>query len=161
GRERVAAEVVPVYGPYAVERYIASFNNGPGAVAITGSGQYKIGGEFARMQQMTLDLVVEGQPVQHFDSGLVSASDPFPTIHVSCFLHPGQCYDSVVVVDATPSAVAGLSPPVRLRAGLEDVHPNPFASRASIAYGLERADFVDLTIVDLEGRRVRALANHD
>src|SRR5882762_4859362 len=32
----------PLYTYYRVDRYIASFNNGPGAVAITGSGQYKI-----------------------------------------------------------------------------------------------------------------------
>src|SRR5262249_36845237 len=33
-----------LYSYYAVDRYIASFNNGPGAVSIIGSGTYKIGG---------------------------------------------------------------------------------------------------------------------
>jgi len=40
-------------------------------VSIVGSGDYKIGGEVALRQQMTLDLQVWGGPVQHFASGVV------------------------------------------------------------------------------------------
>jgi hypothetical protein len=38
---------------------------------VTGSGTYKVGGEFAVQQQLGLDLKVGDDPVQHFDSGLV------------------------------------------------------------------------------------------
>jgi hypothetical protein len=146
----------PLFTYYAVERYIASFNNGPGAIAITGSGQYKIGGEFALTQQMTLDLDVQGQPTQHFDSGLVPVGAPFPQISVSCAVHGFHCFDSVLVVNAKPVGTAG-GPLPRIVAGLEGVSPNPFRSGTRIAFALERPGTVDLTVVDLEGRRVRAL----
>ena len=41
-----------LYDTYRVERYIASFNNGPGAVALTGAGTFRIGGEVAYQQEM-------------------------------------------------------------------------------------------------------------
>jgi hypothetical protein len=40
---------------------------------ITGAGTFKIGDEFGIHQQLELDLSVDGTPLQHFDSGLVSA----------------------------------------------------------------------------------------
>src|SRR5258708_4061934 len=66
----------PLFDYYAVVNYIASFNNGPGAVSIVGSGQYKIGGEFALTQELTLDLSIWGAPPVHFDSGLKPAGTP-------------------------------------------------------------------------------------
>ena len=39
---------------------------------VTGSGTYKIGGEFALQQQLSLDLQVGTNKVQHFDSSLVT-----------------------------------------------------------------------------------------
>src|SRR5579859_3741640 len=47
---------------------------------VTGSGTYKIGGEVAVQQQLLLDLQLGGGNVNHFDSGLVAASAPFPQI---------------------------------------------------------------------------------
>ena len=148
----------PLYTYYAVQRYIASFNNGPGAVSITGSGEYKIGGEFALMQQLTLDLDIEGQPTEHFDSGLVPVHVAFPQIDISCAVHGFQCYDSVLVVDAKPADPAGVPGPTPPRAGLRAVRPNPFERQTSIAFGLDRPGRVDLMVIDLEGRRVRVLA---
>src|SRR5690242_2358891 len=60
-----------LYDTYRVERYITSFNNGPGAIALTGTGTFRIGGEFAYMQQMTLDLESPEGRRFHVDSGLV------------------------------------------------------------------------------------------
>lgn len=146
----------PLYTYYNVENYIASYNNGPGAVSITGSGQYKIGGEFAVMQEMTLDLAIEGQPRVHFDSGLVPTRALFPEIDISCAVHGFYCYDTVLVVDAKPFDQADVPSP---RAGLDGVHPNPFAHGTSISFTLDRPGRVDLAVVDLAGRRVRALAS--
>ena len=146
-----------LYTYYAVERYIASFNNGPGAVSIVGSGQYKIGGEFAITQQMTLDLQVWGGPVQHFDSGVVPVNTPFSKIHVSCAVHGFACHDSVVVVDASPIQTTGV-PPSPAVAAIEPVRPNPFGHAARITVDLDRAGAVELDVFDLAGHHVRALA---
>jgi len=146
----------PLYTYYNVENYIASYNNGPGAVSITGYGQYKIGGEFAVVQEMTLDLDIEGQGPVHFDSGQVPAGAPFPVIDVSCAIHGFYCYDTVLVVNAKPFDDAGVPSP---RAGLDEVRPNPFAHGTTISFTLDRPGRVDLTVVDLAGRRVRALAS--
>src|SRR5262249_11694146 len=45
----------PLYDEYDVRGYIASFNNGPGVVSIQGSGHYRVGGEVALQQQLTMD----------------------------------------------------------------------------------------------------------
>jgi hypothetical protein len=146
----------PLYRYYSVERYIASFNNGPGAVAITGSGQYRIGGEVALTQQMTLDLQVWGGPVQHLDSGLVPVSTPFPKLHVACAVHGFACHDSVVVVDASPIGTAGV-PSTEGIAGIRGVRPNPFEHAAAIVLGLDRAATVEVGVFDVHGSRVRRL----
>jgi hypothetical protein len=146
----------PLYTHYAIDRYIASFNNGPGAVSIVGSGSYKIGGEVALMQQMTLDLQVWGGPVQHFDSGLVPISTPFPSIHVSCAAHGFACVDTVVVVDAKPIPTASV-PPAQ-RAGIQGISPNPFGRTASIAITFAGPGPVHVAVFDLNGRKVRSLA---
>jgi hypothetical protein len=153
--ELVRTGADPLYTYYAVVRYIASFNNGPGAVSITGSGQYKIGGEFALMQQLTLDLDIEGHPTEHFDSGLQPVKVSFPQVDISCAVHGNYCYDSVLVVNARPSDTAGAPAPP---AGLQAVRPNPFARWTSIAFNLGHPEVVDLMVIDLEGRRVRVLA---
>lgn len=75
---------------------------------ITGSGRYRIGGEVAIQQQLTLDLTVGGQPVQHFDSGLVIAAGSFPKIDVVISLHDMlACTDTVLHVLAAPSGPTG------------------------------------------------------
>jgi len=145
----------PLYTYYAVDRYIASFNNGPGAVSIVGSGTYKLGGEVALMQQMTLDLQVWGGPVQHFDSGLVPMSVPFPRILVSCAVHGFACMDTVVVVDAKPIATASVPP--GQRASIQGVAPNPFGRTTSIAITLAGPGPVHVAVFDLNGRKVRSL----
>jgi hypothetical protein len=148
----------PLYSYYTLDRYIASFNNGPGAVSITGSGTYKVGGEFALTQQMTLDLSVWGGPVQHFDSGVVPVSGAFPKIHAECAVHGFACYDTVITIDAGPVAVAGGPPPAPRPNGIAAVEPNPFTRTTAIVVALDRAVPVDVTVLDLAGRRVRALA---
>ena len=75
---------------------------GPG-LAISGSGSYRIGGEFALTQQLELDLVIDGGEAQHFDSGLVVADGALrPSIDVAVSTNGMFCYDTVIVVDAAP-----------------------------------------------------------
>jgi hypothetical protein len=79
-------------------------------VRITGSGTYKVGGEVAVQQQLALDLTVGANPVQHFDSGLVSGGSQFPDIAVPVSLHGQQCFDTVLVVDASPVPAEQIHP---------------------------------------------------
>ena len=156
--ELVRTGADPLYTYYDVQRYIASYNNGPGAVSITGSGHYKIGGEFALQQQLTLDLDIEGHPGVHLDSGLKPVNVPFPQIDISCAAHGFYCFDTVLVVDAKPDPTS-VPPPQPRSAGLQGPRPNPFEHETSIAFRLEREGPVDLSVVDAEGRRVRMLAS--
>jgi hypothetical protein len=149
--------VDPLYTYYAVDRYIVSFNNGPGAVSVVGSGLYRVGGEFALTQQMTLDLQVWGGPVQHFDSGVVPVNMPFPRIRVACAAHGFACLDTVVTVDATPVDPVSAPPPA-LNAAIRGVAPNPFGRTTSITIALAGLGPVRVDIFDLNGRKVRTLA---
>ncbi len=70
---------------------------------ITGSGTYTTGGEFAVQQRLELDLKVGDQPVEHFDSGLVTGSRvPFPGIDLRVSIHGEFCFDTVIEVNALP-----------------------------------------------------------
>jgi len=69
---------------------------------VSGSGAYKVGGEFALQQELTLDLKVGDNAAQHFDSGLVGSSVPFPAIDVTISINNMTCFDTVFHVVTTP-----------------------------------------------------------
>ena len=69
---------------------------------LTGSGTYRIGGEFAVMQQLVLDLSTNGQEPEHFDSGLVAGGAGFPLIDIVITINQMYCYDTVIHVVARP-----------------------------------------------------------
>src|SRR5438093_276768 len=77
---------------------------------VTGSGTYKIGGEFALQQQLSLDLLVGGDKVQHFDSGLVTGPAPFPDIKVTISVNGQVCFDTVFDVTASPVPLDQIHP---------------------------------------------------
>lgn len=147
------------YAIYDVRGYIASFNNGPGAVSILGSGQYRISTAFPAQHRMTLDLQVWGGPTQYFDSGLKPVQTPFPRIEISCAVHGFACVDSVLEVDARPLDTAGAAATPAWATGLQAVLPNPFSHGARIVFTLARGGPVDLTVLDVTGRRVCAIAS--
>ena len=147
------------YAIYDLRGYIASFNSGPGAVSIVGSGQYRISSALPAQQQMTLDLQVWGGPTQHFDSGLEPVQTAFPRIEVSCAIHGFACFDSVLEVDARPLDTAGAPATPARATGLQAVLPNPFSHGARIVFTLARGGPVDLTVLDVTGRRVCAIAS--
>jgi hypothetical protein len=69
---------------------------------VTGSGTYRIGGEFALQQELTLDLQVGDDTVEHFTSGLVTGPAPFPDIAVTISIDNQTCFDTVFRVNASP-----------------------------------------------------------
>jgi hypothetical protein len=75
---------------------------------VTGGGIYKVGGEFALLQQLSLDLQMNGGNVEHFDSGLVVDSTPFPDINVAISTNHQYCFDTVFNVSASPAPVPQL-----------------------------------------------------
>ena len=91
-----------LFNTYAVTNvnWIVSINGT--ATVITGSGTYKVGGEFALQHELSLDLKVGGDKVEHFDSGLVADSTPFPDIKVTISINGQVCFDKVFKVSASP-----------------------------------------------------------
>ena len=77
---------------------------------ITGSGTYRVGGEFAILQELSLDLLVGGGPAQHFDSGLVLPGAQFPSLSATISVNKMYCFDTVIVVNASPVPLAEIHP---------------------------------------------------
>ena len=97
-------------------------------VTITGSGIYRIGGNFALQHRLALDLVVGGDAVEHYDSGLVVGGSEFPAIEIKISINGEYCYDTVMDLHAKPSTTVkvdrvGLSwDPMAPTAGYDVVH---------------------------------------
>lgn len=129
------------------------------SVAITGSGTYRVGGEFAVQQQMVLDLSVGGGPVQHFDSGLVPGGGTFPAIDVRVSLHQEQaCLDTVLQVIAGPTTTTSAGEAGgAVVPGIRAVTPNPFRDRALLVLSVSRPDRVSIDVFDPRGRVIRRL----
>src|SRR6266516_4429341 len=85
-------------------------STGGSNTTVTGCGTYKIGGEFALQQQLSLDLQVGGDKVQHFDSGLVTGPAPFPDIKVTISVNGQQRFDTVFEVSASPVPLDQIHP---------------------------------------------------
>jgi hypothetical protein len=69
---------------------------------ITGQGEYLRGGQVALQERLTLDLSLNGNPPEHFDSGLIPAQSPFPSLDLPISLNGMYCYDKVYQVSASP-----------------------------------------------------------
>jgi hypothetical protein len=91
----------PLFQYFAVTNVKWAVTDTEGSVLrINGSGTFKIGGEVAVTEELSLDLVVGSDPSQHFDSGLVAPSVQFPLLDLSISIHGGQCFDTVIQVRA-------------------------------------------------------------
>jgi hypothetical protein len=71
-------------------------------LSITGSGTYQVFSEFAVLHRLELDLVVGDEPVEHFDSGWVVATEPFPAIDITISINGMYCWDTVMDLSAEP-----------------------------------------------------------
>jgi hypothetical protein len=69
---------------------------------VTGSGTYKVGGEFALTQELSLDLQVGDRAVQHYDSGMVVGGGDFPALDLTVSMNNMVCHDTVLRVAALP-----------------------------------------------------------
>jgi hypothetical protein len=106
-----------LFNTYAVTDVNWVVSIGGTDMIVTGSGTYKIGGEFALQQELSLDLQVGSNMVQHFDSGLVAAgAKPFPDINVAISVNGRVCFDKVFAVSASPVPLDQIQP-YRLLAG--------------------------------------------
>ena len=77
---------------------------------VTGRGTYRVGGDFALMHQLTLDLQADGREVQHYDSGLLLGGGSFPAIDLVVSVNGMVCHDSVFHVAALPVPPEELTP---------------------------------------------------
>jgi len=84
-----------LYDNYAVDDLRWIVHEPSQDVVVTGSGSFRIGGEVALQQQLSLDLVVGTDPVEHFDSGLVTPTSSFPNIDARISIHGEICHDTV------------------------------------------------------------------
>src|SRR5213593_4885708 len=104
----------------------------PQVLRITGSGKYKLGGEFALTQELALELSLNGNPPRPFDSGTVPVNVRFPEMDVTISIHGRQaCYDTVIRVHAVPLKNAGVGDR-RTQAELRGARPNPFQGGAEV-----------------------------
>ena len=129
----------------------------PGVAHLRGHGTYEIGGEFALVNRMTLDVTTNDTLAQHFDSGVVPVHGTFPVIDILVRLHPGACLDSVLRIVAAPFGFVSVAPPtVSL---LRPVRPNPTLAGAEIVLAQPSAGRVRVEVLGVDGRVVATLAD--
>jgi hypothetical protein len=145
----------PLFENYDVSGVAWTIQLPEGPQTITGTGSYRVGGEFAVQQQMALDLSIGGAPAKHFDSGLLLGGGEFPRIAIAVSLHRMQtCLDTVIQVRAIP-ATAGIPPGGSRLAGPS---PNPFRVLTRLELTLGAPGPVRARVFDSSGRIVRTLA---
>jgi hypothetical protein len=128
----------------------------PQPVAITGSGTYRVGGEFAIQERLSLDLSVDGSETRHFDSGLVAGGGEFPRIDIVISLN-GLVTCTDTVFDVRAASVTPTSHEVFPTSLQPRVIPSPFHNRTQVLLDLSTSAPVDLQIFDVRGRVVRSL----
>jgi len=133
--------------------------NGAPNIPIQGSGTYRVGGEFAVQQQMSLDLSIGGAAPVHFDSGLVLGGGQFPgQIVVDISRHQNTaCIDTVLHVDAVDPVVTAAGQGDVPQSAMAQAAPNPFHVQTEIQFRLPHAGNLEITIYDIRGRIVRHL----
>lgn len=78
------------------------FLRGEETVSVTGAGIYRIESDH---HQLTLDLLVGGSDLQHFDSGLVPWQSELPGIDIAVAVNGFYCFDHVFQLRALPEPV--------------------------------------------------------
>jgi hypothetical protein len=102
---------------YDVENVNWVYTLGNAQHRVTGKGEYRVGGPVALLQQLRLDLSIDGGPTIAFDSGIVAGGASFPTIDVAIAQNGFYCYDRVFTVAASPVPASELAPYVLGRSG--------------------------------------------
>jgi hypothetical protein len=91
-----------LFSHYRVDEVIWKVATPGGELRVTGSGSYRVGGEFAVQHQLELDLKVGDRPIEHYDSGLVVGGGDFPAIAISISVHGQVCFDTLFRIEAAP-----------------------------------------------------------
>jgi hypothetical protein len=146
----------PLYAHYAVTDVAWKIPLGDRTIRVSGSGEYRIGGEFALTHQLILDLKVDGNPPQHFDSGMKVGGIEFPDIDIAVAVHGFYCYDTSFTIRAVPATADVPNLPA---AGIRAVRPNPFRDLTVVDFALAAPGRADLGVYDPQGRRVRVLVS--
>ena len=60
----------------------------------------------------------------------------------------------------TPGNISATDDPENNKSALSQNSPNPFSSQTTISYHVEKSGFVDLSIYDLNGKKIRTLVSH-
>jgi len=90
------------YNHYAIERVNWLVEMSGSQRRVSGSGEYKVGGQFALMQQLQLDLSFDGAAALQFDSGLVAGGGGFPLLGIDIATNGFFCWDQVFRLTASP-----------------------------------------------------------
>jgi len=72
----------------------------PQSIPVVGAGFYRLGGEVAVQQEMSLELAVGNLPLTLYDSGLVQTKAIFPLIDATISIPGDRCLNTVMVVKA-------------------------------------------------------------
>ena len=72
-------------------------------IPIKGFGFYSIQAEFASHHRLNLELIVDQEPLTHFDSSLVGGGFDFPKIDIVVSMNGIECYDTVLNLLAEPT----------------------------------------------------------
>ena len=92
-------DVNGTFDTYAVTE--VSWSTFQGTLTITGSGTLTVFSEFAVVQRLDLDLVVDGSP-QHFDGDAVTPGQIFPDVDVTVSRFGLVCLDTALTIVASP-----------------------------------------------------------
>jgi hypothetical protein len=122
----------------------------------TGSGLYRVGGEFAVTHELVLD-VEAGGVAYHYESGRIPGGGDFPRIDISAAAETVGCFHDVLEIHTAPASES-VDEDVVL--GRLQASPNPFESRVGFQFALRSPATISAVVVDLAGRRVRTLIDH-
>jgi len=127
------------------------------SLPVTGYGTYRVGGEFANQEQLTLNLSIGGGAPRIYDSGVVTKANEFPTIDLDVAAKGFTCFDTVFAVRADPQGVAGTGASPAPKFGIVAVQPNPILAGCAVEFVTAERGPAELALFDSRGRRVATL----
>jgi len=127
------------------------------SIPVTGYGTYRIGGEVANQEQLTLNLSIAGAPGRIYDSGLVAKANEFPGIDLDVAANGSTCFDTVFAVHAAPASVTAAPETPVTRFGIAAVAPNPTSHGSVVTFVLDEAGPVRIVVRDVRGRLAAVL----
>jgi hypothetical protein len=86
---------------FEVDNVRWKLRRGDQIVEVRGNGLYQTAAPALDEQRLTLDLTIDGDPIEPLDSGTVEGGLAFPSIRIQA-LTPGYCYQEGVWLSAEP-----------------------------------------------------------